>query len=286
MLVLNSPQVVQEMTMRWKLDSKVAFVPTMGALHEGHLQLVETAKRFGQKVVVSIFVNPLQFGPNEDFEKYPRTFDADSEKLESAGVDLLFAPSPRELYSEGFLSRVRVDTLGDALCGASRPGHFEGVATVCMKLFQITQADFAVFGQKDFQQLRIIQQMCEDLNLPVAIVPEPTVREPDGLALSSRNRYLSEEERRWAAHIPVACRHAKAVALSRPDVTVGDVLSAAMRELESAPLEFDYVEVAPERTLKPALSDAPLESVPMPRLFLAVRAGKTRLIDNIPLRDQ
>jgi pantoate--beta-alanine ligase len=285
MLVLHSPQVIQEMTLRWKRDSKIAFVPTMGALHEGHLRLVETAKRLGQKTIVSIFVNPLQFGAGEDFDAYPRALDADAEKLQELGIDLLVAPSMKDFYPEGFLSRVRVDKLTDHLCGASRPGHFEGVATVCLKLFQITQADFAVFGEKDFQQLRVLQQMAQDLNLPMTVVPEPIVRESDGLAMSSRNRYLSPEQRAYAAHIPTAWRRAQAVATGRKDATVGDVLTAAANELESVPLTIDYLAVASERTLVPATREMRLAHVPLPRLFIAIKNGKTRLIDNASLRE-
>jgi pantoate--beta-alanine ligase len=272
------------MASKWKPHSKIAFVPTMGCLHEGHLKLVEAAKRFGQKTIVSIFVNPLQFGANEDFDKYPRVFEEDSKKLEAMGVDLLVAPSVRDFYPPGFLSRVRVDRLGDHLCGKSRPGHFEGVTTVCLKLFQVTQADFAIFGEKDFQQLRILQQMTEDLNLPLTLIPEPIVRESDGLAMSSRNRYLSAEERAWAAHIPLAAKRAWAVANQRAQATVGDALAAAAQELESVPLEIDYLAIAPESTLVPAERDSLLSTLSMPRFFLAAKAGKTRLIDNLSLR--
>jgi pantoate--beta-alanine ligase len=285
MLVLHSPQVIQEMTMRWKRDSKIAFVPTMGALHEGHLRLVEAAKRFGQKTIVSIFVNPLQFGAGEDFDAYPRTLEADAEKLQALDVDLLVAPSIKDFYPEGFSSRVRIDKLGDHLCGASRPGHFEGVTTVCLKLFQITQADFAIFGEKDFQQMRILSQMAQDLNLPLTVVPEPIVREADGLAMSSRNRYLSPEQRAHAARIPIAWRRAQAVAAARSDATVSDVLNAAVNELEAAPLVIDYLAVAPERTLVPCSRETRLSDISLPRLFIAVKNGSTRLIDNAPLRE-
>jgi pantoate--beta-alanine ligase len=271
--------------MRWKRDAKIAFVPTMGCLHDGHLQLVETAKRFGQKTIVSIFVNPLQFGPNEDFEKYPRTFEVDSAKLEAMGVDLLVAPSPKDFYPEGFSTTVRVDKLSEHLCGATRKGHFEGVATVCLKLFQVTQADFAIFGEKDFQQLRVLQQMTEDLNLPLAIVPEPIVRETDGLALSSRNRYLSPEQRSWASHLPLALNAARTFCRDEESVTVGEIVAIAAKEIAKTPMEIEYLCVAPERTLVPEPSSSKLSELPMPRLFVAVRAGTTRLIDNCSLRD-
>ncbi len=283
MLVLHSPQVIQEMALKWRQDSKIAFVPTMGCLHEGHLKLVESAKRFGQKTIVSIFVNPLQFGPTEDLDKYPRTFEDDCRSLEALDIDLLVAPSVRDLYPEGFNTRVRVDGLTQHLCGASRPGHFEGVATVCLKLFQITQAHFALFGEKDFQQLRVLQQMTQDLNLPVTIVPEPIVRENDGLAMSSRNRYLTEEQRSSAAHIPQATRRALEAA-SRSGATVNQVVNAAATALEATSLSIEYLHIAPERTLVPSENATLISDIPMPRLFLAVRAGQTRLIDNLSLR--
>src|SRR5262249_13763307 len=156
--------------LRWKLESPIAFVPTMGCLHEGHVALIRRAKELAKRVVVSIFVNPMQFSPGEDFEKYPRAFEADKELLEKEGVDLLFAPTVKDLYPEGFSTKISVGEITDRLCGKFRPGHFDGVATVCLKLFEITRCDFAVFGEKDFQQLRVIQQMTADLNLPVAII--------------------------------------------------------------------------------------------------------------------
>lgn len=273
------------MTLRWKRDTKIAFVPTMGALHAGHLKLVESAQRFGQKVIVSIFVNPLQFGAGEDLEKYPRPFEADREKLEALGVDLLVHPTAKDFYPEGFSSKVRVEGLSEHLCGKSRPGHFEGVATVCLKLFQVTQADFAIFGEKDFQQLRVLQQMASDLNLPLTIVPEPTIREEDGLALSSRNQYLSAEQRSLASKIPSAWRRAQALAAARDGATVADVLAAAAAELESAQIKIDYLNVAPERTLVPSSATTVLSTIPMPRLFIAAHIGQTRLIDNAPLKE-
>ncbi len=285
MLILQSPQVVQEMTLGWKPEAKIAFVPTMGCLHEGHLRLVETAKRLGQKTIVSVFVNPLQFGPGEDLERYPRPFEQDVAKLEAAGVDLLVAPSPKDFYPEDFQSRVRVQELSQYLCGASRPGHFEGVATVCLKLFQITQADFAVFGEKDFQQLRILQKMTEDLNLPIRIVPEPIVREADGLALSSRNQYLSAEQRQVAARIPRAWAQGLALARSNGQVLTSEILERVRAELPRELIEIDYLAIAPEKTLVPIETPTPLHDIPSPRLFIAAKVGATRLIDNVALRD-
>ncbi|MEJ5296040.1 MAG: pantoate--beta-alanine ligase, partial [Fimbriimonadales bacterium] len=173
----------------------VHFVPTMGYFHEGHLSLMRRAKADGGRVIVSLFVNPLQFGPQEDFERYPRDFERDRAMAESVGVDAMFVPEASEMYPPDFQTQVRVQRLSQPLCGRSRPGHFEGVATVVLKLFHIVTPDRAYFGEKDYQQLRIIQQLVRDLNLTVEIVPCPIVREPDGLAMSSRNVYLTPEER-------------------------------------------------------------------------------------------
>lgn len=285
MITLNSPEVVQETTLRWKKESRIAFVPTMGCLHQGHLELVQTAKKFADKTVVSIFVNPLQFGPREDFEKYPRTAEADEALLQSAGVDLLFNPVAKDLYPDDFQSRVTVHELGQPLCGASRPGHFEGVATICLKLFNIVQPHFAVFGMKDFQQLRIIQQMTADLNLPISIIPEPTVREADGLALSSRNKYLSEKEREFAAKIPEAGAAAVRYRSRFPTAMVGDVVESVQTVLRSAPVDIEYVSIASEKDLKVQGPSISLDSVVSPRLFIAVKIGNTRLIDNWSLNE-
>src|ERR1700736_225269 len=187
----------------------IGFVPTMGALHEGHTALVLAAKRECSPVIASIFVNPKQFGPNEDFSKYPRTFESDSEKLQKAGVDSLFAPEPSEIYPDKFSTYVNVDGLSDRLEGRSRPGHFRGVSTVVMKLLQIVQPNFAYFGRKDAQQSRLITQMARDLNLDTEIVVCPAVREPDGLALSSRNVYLNPDERKAATVLYRALEAAK-----------------------------------------------------------------------------
>jgi pantoate--beta-alanine ligase len=284
MLTLSSPQVVQETALRWKMDGKkVAIVPTMGALHEGHLALVAAAKALAPKVIVSIFVNPLQFGPKEDFNKYPRPLDADTEKLQRLDVDVLFNPSDKEFYPETFVTQVKVAKITDALCAKFRPGHFEGVATVCLKLFQITQADFAVFGEKDYQQLRVLQQLTADLNLPLTIVPHVTIREPDGLALSSRNAYLSSTERTQALALHRACRTATALLMEKPSSTVGDLLDQAARVLEFPEARIEYLEIASETDLQTQPRSTKLLDIPSPRLFMAVWLGKTRLIDNQPL---
>ena len=255
----------------------IGMVPTMGALHEGHLSLLRRAKSECSKVFASIFVNPTQFGPNEDLSKYPRTFEADVAKLESAGVDILFAPDAKEIYPAGFTTYVTVEGLSDRLEGRSRPGHFRGVATVVLKLFEIAQPHFAFFGRKDAQQARILQRMLQDLNSDVELVLCPIVREPDGLALSSRNVYLNPEERRAAA---VLHRALEAV---REEVLAGtrDALSlqnAARRALAEEKLaRMDYVEVASGDTFEPV---ARVGAQPA-YVLLAVFVGKTRLIDNL-----
>ena len=283
MLTLQSPEVVQDTTLRWKRESKIAFVPTMGCLHEGHLRLVRRAKDLAPKVIVSIFVNPLQFSQGEDFEKYPRTLEADAEKLEAEGVDLLFTPTREDLYPSNFSTKIHVSGLSDALCGAHRPGHFDGVATVCFKLFEITQADYAVFGEKDFQQLRVLQQLTADMNLPLFIVPHPTVREEDGLAMSSRNRFLTADERARAARLPEVLRQVKATLHSHPDFPVDEILAPARARLEEAGFRLDYLTIASERDLKPAAGSAPGNTITDPRAFVAARIGSTRLIDNLSL---
>lgn len=283
MLVLNSPQVVQETCLRWKREHKLALVPTMGCLHNGHLELVRTARDLAEKVIVSIFVNPLQFGPNEDFEKYPRSFEEDCRQLEAEGVDLVFHPSVGDLYLPEFSTRVALGDLSTRLCGEFRPGHFEGVATVCLKLFNVTQADYAIFGEKDFQQLRIIQQITGDLNLPITIVPHRTVREKDGLALSSRNTYLSVQERAWAAAIPQVLTTVRDKALASPSITVRELQQFAEENLSKAQLRVQYATVTTSRQLKIADGNASISSLSFPHFLVAVYAGSTRLIDNVSL---
>lgn len=255
----------------------IGMVPTMGALHEGHLSLLRRAKSECSKIFASIFVNPTQFGPNEDLSKYPRTFEADVAKLESAGVDILFAPDAKEIYPAGFATYVTVEGLSDRLEGRSRPGHFRGVATVVLKLFEIAQPHVAFFGRKDAQQARILQRMLQDLNSDVELVLCSIVREPDGLALSSRNAYLNPEERCAAA---VLHRALEAV---RSEVLAGarDALSlqhAAHGVLSGERLaRVDYVEVASADTFEPV---ARIGAQPA-YVLLAVFVGKTRLIDNL-----
>ena len=257
----------------------IGFVPTMGYLHEGHLALIRRARAENGFVAVSIFVNPTQFGPNEDFARYPRDLPRDLDLCRGAGVDLVFAPEAAEMYPPGFQTYVEVEDLSRGLCGASRPGHFRGVATVVTKLFNIIGPDRAYFGEKDAQQLRVIKRMVLDLNLPVAIVAVPTVREPDGLAMSSRNTYLAPEERRAALVLYRALSSAEEI-FGRGERRAGAILARMREIIEAEPLaRIDYVAVVDDETL------APVEEIDRPVLVaLAVFIGRTRLIDNVVLR--
>jgi pantoate--beta-alanine ligase len=254
----------------------IGLVPTMGALHAGHVALVERAKRDCSNVIASIFVNPKQFGPKEDFAKYPRTLEADSERLSAAGVEVLFLPEAPEIYPSGFRTYVNVDGLSERLEGRSRPGHFRGVATVVLKLLEIVQPNFAYFGRKDAQQVRIISQMARDLNLDTEIVVCPIVREADGLALSSRNAYLSAEERRAAAvlHRALAAARVELAAGVRDSLHLQTVLH---KVLETEPLAaVDYAEIVNADTFEP------ITRIARPcYVLLAAFVGKTRLIDNL-----
>ncbi|MEM7691899.1 MAG: pantoate--beta-alanine ligase [Pseudomonadota bacterium] len=257
----------------------IVLVPTMGSLHEGHLQLVRKAHDLGDVVVVSIFVNPMQFGPNEDFDAYPRTLNADREKLFAEGVDYVFAPDANAVYPQGTDQQtvVRVPTLSNTLCGLNRPGHFDGVATVVSKLFNMVQPHFAVFGEKDFQQLSIIRKMVEDLCMPIDIVGVATVRAQDGLALSSRNAYLSQEHRSVAPllhKILLECREAIACGFDN----YLQLESHARLRLLEAGFEPDYFAIRDARTLRPV--DAATEEI---AIFAAAKLGETRLIDNVRL---
>ena len=259
---------------------RIGFVPTMGNLHGGHLALVRLAKKHADVVVVSIFVNPTQFGPSEDFAAYPRTFEADRALCEQEGVDVIFHPDVPEMYPAGASVSVVENSLSRTLCGASRPGHFDGVCTVVAKLFNLVQPHVAVFGEKDGQQLRIIRRMVRDLRFPVEIIPGPTVREPDGLALSSRNQYLTPEQRPQAAGLRRAldeCERLFAAGERDPQKLV-----AAMRTVVARiPVaQVDYIEVVDDETLQPLAGP-----IVRPALAaLAVRVGKPRLIDNAVLR--
>jgi len=255
----------------------IAFVPTMGNLHEGHLSLIDTAKAEADIVVASIFVNPMQFGENEDLDAYPRTLEADSEGLSSRGCDILFAPSAKEVYPNGTQAETRVDvpSLVNHHCGASRPGHFIGVSTVVTKLFNMVQADIAVFGEKDFQQLAVIRKMAQDLCMPIRIIGVPISREPSGLARSSRNGYLTSEEKKAAAKIYQTLLRCKK-SLESGDINFEGLSKNAVDELEAAGFKKDYFNIANPITLETA-SENDLECV----ILVAAYLGDTRLIDNI-----
>ncbi|QLY31419.1 pantoate--beta-alanine ligase [Nocardia huaxiensis] len=271
--VLHDPAVVTQVVNALRsVGRKVALVPTMGALHEGHLELVRLAKRTNQVVVVSIFVNPLQFGANEDLDKYPRTLDADVELLRGEGVELVFAPSANDMYPDGPRTTVQAGPFGDILEGAHRPGHFAGVLTVVAKLFNICRPHEAFFGEKDYQQLALIRQMVRDLNFDLKIRPVATVREEDGLAKSSRNRFLDPEQRELAATLSaalIAGRHSQGLGAEA-------VLATARAVLDTAPeIELDYLALRSADFGEPTTGNA--------RLLVAARVGSTRLIDNMPV---
>jgi len=262
--------------------ARIGLVPTMGALHKGHASLIKKAKEMCDTVVVSVFVNPIQFGPNEDYDKYPRTIESDKSLCESTGADIVFAPTPKEMYGENRLSNIELTfvcppyNLVDCLCGKSRPGHFDGVATVVMKLFNIVQPDYAFFGQKDAQQLFILKKMVKDLNVNVEIVPCPIVREDDGLAISSRNSYLSAEERKKALSISRALKQTEGLYLKGTDDT--NILFDAAFDILKDNVEPEYIEFRDFDTFE-KVTKAKKNTL----VAIAARAGKTRLIDNIIL---
>ena len=264
-----------------KADGPLALVPTMGALHEGHLTLVRAAKQRAAHVAVSIFVNPRQFGANEDLDKYPRQLAADSTLLESEGVSLLWAPTPEAMYPQGYATNISVSGVSDGLCGAARPGHFDGVATVVCKLFNQVRPDMAYFGEKDWQQLAVIRRMARDLDLVEprvdAIIGVPTVREADGLAMSSRNAYLSAEDRARAVVLPNGMR--AAIAAVRAGGAIKDALTELRSDLANGGFaQIDYAEFCDATTLAPLAELGVHHSA---RLLVAARIGGTRLIDNM-----
>lgn len=276
MRIVHTIRETREIIARARGEGKtVGLVPTMGYFHEGHLSLMRRARQDNGFVVVSLFVNPTQFGPSEDFREYPRDPDRDARVAEEVGVDLIFNPSVEEMYPDGYDTYVEVKKLTEGLCGASRPGHFRGVTTVVLKLLNITQPDRAYFGRKDYQQLKVIERMVAELNVPVEIVPMPTVREPDGLAMSSRNRHLSPEERKAALVLSGSLSYGQK--LLDEGITSGEELQRRAEEfITREPLaQIDYVAVVDPESLDP-VAEVRDEAV----LALAVGIGKTRLIDN------
>jgi pantoate--beta-alanine ligase len=259
-------------------EERIGLVPTMGALHRGHLALVEAARAECDRVVASIFVNPKQFAPNEDLGSYPRREAADLDMLHSVGVDLVFMPPVGEIYPPDFATTIRVTGLTEVLCGAHRAGHFDGVATVVTKLLIQSLSDVAYFGEKDYQQLIVVRRLARDLDLPVRIAAVPTVREADGLALSSRNIYLSPQERRIAPELARALRSA-AAALAQDPTAVATELTRASEALERAGFAVEYIEVREADSLAPVKGEVAAPA----RVLAAVRLGRTRLIDNMPI---
>jgi pantoate--beta-alanine ligase len=283
MKVIDTVATMRDEVLLARLHTRrIAFVPTMGYLHAGHVSLLEEARRLGDVVVLSIFVNPTQFGPHEDLDRYPRDLDGDLAKARGAGVDLVFHPPAREIYPDGFQTYVDVRHVSKGLCGDRRPGHFVGVATVVLKLFQIIHPHVALFGEKDFQQLVVIKRMARDLHLEVAIVGMPIVREPDGLAMSSRNAYLSSEERARALCLSRAMNAARG-RFVEGERDAGALVDAARKEIAVEPAELvrvDYLELCDSETLEPLTGLCTRPAV----LAVAAHVGKTRLIDNVQLR--
>ncbi len=280
MLTVTTAQAMNALSREWKTSGRtVGFVPTMGSLHEGHLSLVRESKKRAAATAVSIFVNPAQFGPKEDYKKYPRDFARDAALLEKEGVDAVFFPTADEMYPRGYKTYITVQNLEDRLCGKSRPGHFRGVATVVLKLFNIVEPDLAFFGWKDAQQVIILRRMAADLNLGIEIVACPLVREPDGLAMSSRNAYLSRDERQAALVLSRSLAEAEKL-IGAGERDAGRLIGAIRKMIEAARLaRLDYVEITDVTELRP-LSKLGGEVL----VALAVYVGTTRLIDNIRVR--
>ena len=281
-MLVHTIEELRQKRAEWK-DLKVGIVPTMGALHEGHLSLIKKAKETCDKVVVSVFVNPIQFGPSEDFDKYPRTLDKDMELCNSVGVDLVFAPTPKEMYGEG--NRLSNDTLTyvcppffyvNKLCGKTRVGHFDGVCTVVLKLFNIVQPDYGFFGQKDAQQVIIIKKMVKDLNVPIEIIQCPIVREKSGLALSSRNKYLSEEGKKDALVLSQILKNIKAC--YQKGITDVSALKETAYSYLTDKHDMEYLEILDKNTLEEK-PNADKDSIAL----IACRVEGVRLIDNIYL---
>ncbi|MFA6626562.1 MAG: pantoate--beta-alanine ligase [Candidatus Cloacimonadaceae bacterium] len=275
MLQINSLQEMQEIT--YPTGSRIGFVPTMGYLHEGHLSLVDASRKECKITVVSIFINPAQFGPNEDLASYPRDLERDLNLLRERGVDYVFFPSSGQMYPDGYHSWVEVEALSNILCGASRPGHFRGVCTVVLKLINLVRPHRMYMGEKDYQQLTILRTMAVDLNLPLRIVGCPIVREPDGLAKSSRNVYLDQSQRQIARSLSEALQMAQSQARSGI-LDSAELIRQATEHLQSRGARVDYVSIVDSRTLMP---HAQIDEYS--RMLLAAYVGKTRLIDNLQL---
>ncbi|MBM4275005.1 MAG: pantoate--beta-alanine ligase [Deltaproteobacteria bacterium] len=276
MEIVSNSKEMQDLALRWREEGrKIVLVPTMGFFHQGHLSLMEHGRTLGDRLVVSLFVNPAQFGPTEDLQRYPRDLDRDAALAREKGVDVLFTPTPEQMYPEGYQTYVEVEKLSQGLCGASRPGHFRGVATVVLKLFNLVQPHAAIFGEKDYQQLMVIRRLTADLNLPIGIVGCPIVREPDGLAMSSRNTYLSPEERAAALSLSYALKGAQKLAAAG-EKSGEKILELVRKIIPRVPhTRIDYLALVHPETLEEVET---LQGEA--RLALAVWVGDTRLIDN------
>ena len=276
MEIIETIATMQEASERWRnKDEIIVLVPTMGFLHEGHLELLRVGREKGDKLIMSLFVNPTQFGPQEDYDKYPRDTEGDLEKARSKGVDAVFMPSAMEMYPDGFQTTLTVEKVTQYLCGRSRPGHFSGVTTVVAKLFNITKPHRAIFGEKDYQQLVVIRQMVRDLNMGIDIIGVPTVRERDGLAMSSRNSYLTPDERESALSLKKGMEMAGAM-VAKGEKDSAKIIGAVCELILSHPFtEIDYVTICNSENL------TDIETVEEPALLaLAVKVGRARLIDN------
>jgi len=281
MEIIKEIGLMQELSEKWRRNGDIiCLVPTMGFLHQGHIELLRVGREKGDRLIMSLFVNPIQFGPQEDYKTYPRDAKQDLDKARSAGVDAVFMPTVEEMYPDGFQSTVAVEEITRYLCGRSRPGHFTGVTTVVIKLFNITKPHLAVFGEKDYQQLIVIKRMVKDLNMDIEIIGAQTVREKDGLATSSRNSYLSPEERSSALNLKKGLDLAKAM-VAKGEKDPVEIKEAVRELILSQPFtEIDYITICdPEK-----LTD--IETIDRPFLFaLAVKVGKARLIDNAIVRE-
>jgi pantoate--beta-alanine ligase len=281
MRTITTVKEMQDVSNELRKDKKIAFVPTMGYLHEGHLALVKKSRELGDIVVASIFINPTQFGPNEDLAKYPRDFDRDAILLEQEKTDIIFFPDSKEIYPKGYSTYVQVRDLQNHLCGKSRAGHFVGVATVVAKLFNIVKPHFAVFGQKDYQQLKVIERMVQDLNMDIEIIGFPTVREQDGLAMSSRNTYLSQDERSRALLISASLAEAERLFRNgtREAALIQREVERVLKSKEG--VDIEYVSITDPDTLEDVkqIKDKVLVAI-------ACHVGKTRLIDNKVLTEE
>ncbi|UCH00313.1 MAG: pantoate--beta-alanine ligase [Deltaproteobacteria bacterium] len=281
MEIIKEIELMQGLSEKWRRDGDIiCLVATMGFLHQGHIELLRVGRENGDRLIMSIFVNPIQFGPQEDYKRYPRDAEGDLDKARSCGVDAVFMPTVEEMYPDGFQSTVRVEEITEYLCGRSRPGHFAGVTTVVAKLFNITRPHLAIFGEKDYQQLIVIKRMVRDLSMDIEIIEVPTVREKDGLAISSRNSYLTPEERSSALSLKKGLDLAKAM-VAEGEKDPAEIKDAVRELILSHPsTEIDYIAICdPEELTDIGIIDRP-------SLFaLAVRVGKARLIDNVIVRE-